>query len=331
MLFGTQVLERVIVSVNGSILTQSELERRQVSVVGQTTGTIPTIEAVRASAELRAIRDAATPRILADAIDELLVLDRARDLGITVSDAQVDAVLDAFRRDNAIVTADDFARLLLQARLTEPELRRSLARQIVIRGVQEADVFNRLDVSDEAARALFEREKAAFATAETVVFRELSVSLPGGAYSVAYTNGLIRFVRARDRLAAGEAFDAVARALSDAPSKAAGGLVGPVHSADLPPQIGDALRRLRPGEISPPIRVPEGYVIVALERATPAASREFAQVRDAIVERLLQEQRASALEAYMRRLRGAALIHWKDEALRRSFESHAAAARGSRH
>lgn len=326
-----QPIERVIVNVNGTILTQTELERRQIAVLRQSTNSPPTAEALRSDPAFRAALHPLTSRILADAIDEILLLQRAQELGVTASEAQIASVLDAFKKENGIVTDADFRAVLDDAQLGEAELRRSLERQIVIRGVQEADVFGRVQVSEAQARAHYEREKGSLATPAAVLFRELAVTLAGGESTDGYTDGLIRFVRARDRLLAGEDFDAVARELSDAPSKTAGGLVGPVDPRELPVAIRESLRALAPGAISEPIRTEAGYVVLKMERARPAAPRSFVEARPAILARLLDEQRRVALDVYMRRLRGRAVIEWKDAVLKQVYESLAMAPAADRH
>ncbi|HXG56744.1 MAG TPA: SurA N-terminal domain-containing protein [Vicinamibacterales bacterium] len=253
-----QQVERVIVNVNGGIFTLTELERRQAAVIGQTTGTTPALAALRSDPALRERLNAVTPRILADAVDELLLLQHAQELQIAASDAQIAFVLDAFKKENGVTTDTEFRALLADAQLSEAELRRSLARQIVLRGVQEAEVFGRVQVTEASALAYYAREQASLATPATVLFRELAVTLPGAADTPGYTDGLIRFVRARDRLQAGESFDAVARELSDGPSREAGGLVGPVDLSEVPQEVRASLRELAPGATSAPIRTASG-------------------------------------------------------------------------
>src|SRR5206468_11467204 len=86
---------------------------------------------------------------------------------------------------------------------------------------------------------------------------------------------LVKVVRAADRLAGGAEFENVARALSESPSKAADGLVGPVEPDGLEPSIRAALNALSPGAISAPVETSEGYCFLKLEASEAAAAPTF--------------------------------------------------------
>ena len=70
-----EVLERVIVKVNGDIVTQSEFESRQVAAIQG---------AHVSSAQVEAYLRQNNARILQEAIDELLLMQRADDLGVKI-------------------------------------------------------------------------------------------------------------------------------------------------------------------------------------------------------------------------------------------------------
>jgi len=72
----------------------------------------------------------------------------------------------------------------------------------------------------------------------------------------------------------GTPFDALARQFSQSPTAAVGGELGWVHEGELEPVLDREIRRLEPGTVSDPIRVPGGYYViqVADRRATAEAS-----------------------------------------------------------
>ena len=72
----------------------------------------------------------------------------------------------------------------------------------------------------------------------------------------------------RKRLLAGEPFPRLAADLSDAPSKANGGLIGPLTRDELAPTLLEQLDALQPGEITDVIRTTAGYQIFKLESRT---------------------------------------------------------------
>lgn len=108
---------------------------------------------------------------------------------------------------------------------------------------------------------------------------------------------------AHRRLASGEPFPAVARAVSADPGAEAGGLQGEVALEDLPAAFAGPVSTLAPGEISEPIRASDGWHIFKVEARLPERQRPLEEVAGEIAERLRRE-RADALLA--RRLAEAA-------------------------
>src|ERR1041384_327729 len=69
----------------------------------------------------------------------------------------------------------------------------------------------------------------------------------------------------RDRAAKGEDFQKLVTEASESQSKANGGLVGPINLSDMSTGIRDAIEKLKPGEVTAPIRTTRGYQIFQLE------------------------------------------------------------------
>lgn len=324
--FAQHVFERVVVKVNGDILTRQEIDERIRSVIAQEEDRSVTLTDIRAEPALQQKASALLPRIVGAAIDELLVLQRARELGFGATDVHVDRVIARMRLDNDITSDEEFADLLRSQGIRQDALRNSIRNQILIEQVRQ-DLVRRVTVSDAEAQAYYRQQMTA-AAAPPVVFRELVVHLPpldetrtSPAAAREYDRGLIRFVNAQDRIARGEAFAQVAKEVSDAPSKSAGGLVGPVAPESLPRPIRDALANLQPGRVTAPVRTADGYRLLTLEPVASPRAATFESMREAIVSELLAAKQAAAFLAVVKRLRAEALIDWKDVTLKTAYDA----------
>src|SRR5215210_6096089 len=89
-----QIIERVLVKVNGDIFTQTELEERQTAAIRSRMGVDFKPEMVNNNAELKKAVDEVTPQILVEAIDELLLLQMGKEKGYHLSDEQFKGWLD---------------------------------------------------------------------------------------------------------------------------------------------------------------------------------------------------------------------------------------------
>jgi hypothetical protein len=109
-----QIIERVLVKVNGDIFTQTELEERQTAAIRARMGADLKPEMVNNSEELKKAVDAVTPQLLVDAIDELLLLQMGKEKGYYLSDDQFKAWLDNLRKEQNLTDDQKFHAALKQ-------------------------------------------------------------------------------------------------------------------------------------------------------------------------------------------------------------------------
>ena len=129
-----------------------------------------------------------------------------------------------------------------------------------------------------------------------------------------------RAEQVRARILRGEAFEQLAASVSDAPSKANGGLIGPINATDLSPDFRKIVDGLKPGELTPVIRTPRGYQILKLESATPTKVTEFEKARDQISDRVFTDKRRDEFQKYLVKLRAQAIIDWRNRDIKKAYE-----------
>jgi parvulin-like peptidyl-prolyl isomerase len=118
----------------------------------------------------------------------------------------------------------------------------------------------------------------------------------------------------------GEAFDKVAAEVSDAPSKANAGLIGPISTSDLSADLRKIVDSLKVGGVSEVVRTTRGYQIFKLENATTTETMPFEQARDVIGERVFTDKRKAEYQKYLEKLRAQAIIEWKNQDIKRAFD-----------
>ncbi len=314
-----EIVERVLVKVNGDIFTKTDLENRQVALLRQQ-------NPQRSDAELKKRLDEVTPQILVDAVDEMLLLQRGKELGYKMSDEQFDEILKRLKSENKIETEEQFQAALKQEGITLPELRRSIERRMIIERVQQTEVFSHIAVNDAEARKYYDEHKNEFTSTPTVTLREILVKVAGDEKTLnvaADEEAKQKALDIRARALKGESFEKLA-ALSDAPSKSNGGLVGPINRSDLDPSFAKILDTMKVGDISQPIRTPSGYDLVKLEAATETKVLPFDEARNQIANRVFATKQQAEFDNYMRKLRAAAIIDWKVPELKKLYDEQIA-------
>lgn len=124
-------------------------------------------------------------------------------------------------------------------------------------------------------------------------------------------------------IAAGATFGEAAARLSIDPSAARGGLVEPISPADpsYPEALRAAMKRLRVGEISQPLVVDDGFVVIQLEGVDPPTGLSLDETREAVARRVRRQQERSLMAELADRLRRRAQITTLDPHLRYSSEA----------
>jgi parvulin-like peptidyl-prolyl isomerase len=313
-----EIVEQIIVKVNGEILTKTEFEQRQVASIRQRNMPISSEE------DLKKAIVSITPQLIFDTVDELIILQRGKELGYKLDDAQYENIVKQIRKDNKLEDDEKFVAALKQEGMTEADLRRSLEKQMIISRVQGQEVMQKVGITEEEARKYHAEHQSEFTTPGAVTLREIFVAVPASAQGVnvaAEEETKARVDALRARVLAGESFETVAAAESAAPSRANGGLIGPLNQAELAPALQKLLEGMKPGDMTETLRTPKGYQILKLESVTPPKVQSAEEAHEKIADRLFEEKRVAETKKYLAKLRSQAIIEWKNEELRKAYDS----------
>lgn len=319
---GAEIIEQILVRVNGEIFTKSEFEARQVTAlrqIGQQVDPSTTL----GDAQLRKMIEEVTPELIVNVVDEMLIVQRGRELGYRLGDDQFQSILTNIKTENKLETDEAFEAALKQENMTMADLRRSLERQMIISRVRQNEVLGRIAVSDQEARRYYDSHLDDFTTPGTITLREIFVSVPGDGLTLNVGVDEAAAQKASQihaRALAGESFEKLAADLSDAPSKANAGLIGPLNLGDLAPDLRKIVEAMKVGNVSEILRTPRGYQILKLESSTPAETMSFEQAREDIGNRVFTDKQLDEFDKFMGRLRAEAIIEWKHAELEKAYQ-----------
>lgn len=316
------IIQRILVKVNGDILTQKELEQRQSQSLreqgkGDLTG----------DALYKALEDI-TPDILVSSIDELLIVQRGKELGFHLSDEQFASSLERIKKENNLDEAG-FKLALQQEGMSLDDLRQTLDKQYIVQTVQQREILGRMQLTEEEARQYYDKHPDEFMKPATVMLREMLIVVPAspaaGSQSQLFAQtadetAKQKIMALHERAVAGEDFEKLVAEASQAASKSKGGLIGPVNLAEMSTGIRDAIEKMKPGDVTAPIRTTAGYQILKLETRSAAERLPFDGVRDEIAQKVGEARLDVEMSKYLRQLRTQALIEWKRDDLRQMYE-----------
>jgi peptidyl-prolyl cis-trans isomerase SurA len=316
-----EIVEQVLVKVNGEIITKTEFETRQVAALSNRPELAKTssasLEFQRAVAEI-------TPDLILNAVDELLLIQRGRESGYTLGDQQFASIVEGIRKSNNLEDDVRFQAALKQEGLTMDDLRRNLERTMIVQQVTRVEIMDKISINDEEARAYYDQHRNEFTSPTEITLREILIEVPTSDRGVNVAEDDAARERAeevRKRLLAGEPFPRLAGEVSAASSKANGGLIGPIHSDELAPQLRDLLEPMKVGDLTSVLRTQRGYQILKLETRTDSKVKTFEEARGDIANRIGDQKLRGEREKYLDRLREQATITWRNTELKKAYET----------
>jgi peptidyl-prolyl cis-trans isomerase SurA len=319
-----EIIERVLVKINGDILTQTDLEIRQSAALRQrreNAAAMSNADLTKALAEL-------TPGILVDAVDEILLLQRGKELGYKLTDDKFKEILGNIKKENKIETEEQFQAALKSEGMTMADLRKQLEKSMIVQRVQGEEVLGRISITEAEAKAYFDAHHTEFMTPATMMLREILVSVPvakGQLFSVGTDEAAKAKAEAlRARAMAGESFEKLVTEASESPSKANGGLIGPIGLTDLEPSLRTMFEPLKQGDVTTVIRTSSGYQVFKIDTLKPAAELPWEQAREDIGNKVAQTKQAAEFAKYMAKMRAQAVIEWKNNELKRMYDEQVA-------
>lgn len=250
---GPRLLDRVVAVVNDEVITLNEL-RARLAVAEQ---------------QLQRQNIALPPRaVLARQVLERMIVDRAqlqlaRETGVRVDDATVNAAIARIAEQNGMTLAQ-FRERLQREGVTFARFREDVREDIIMSRLRDREVDSRIQISEgEIDNFLAEQAGVAAGSVEYNVAHIL-LRVPENASADAIE--AVR-KRAEDLLAqakGGADFAQLAASFSSAPEALAGGELGWRTAERLPTIFFDAVKDLKAGELGPIVRSGGGFHVLKL-------------------------------------------------------------------
>src|SRR6185436_3969301 len=313
------IIEQVLVKVNGEIITKTDLEARQIAALRQKN---PNLRP-ESDAALKAALVDVTPAVIVDAVDEMLMVQRGKELGYTMSTEQFNGIVENIKKENKIESDEQLQAALKQEGMTMADLRKQLERTMLVQRVQQSEIMQKLQVTETELKSYYDAHKDEFGTTPSVTLREITINVPATAQGVNVAQDEEAKKKADDvraKIVAGEPFARLAADYSDSGSKANGGLVGPLPKTDLSEELQKEISGLKTGGVTPVLRTTRGYQIIKIENLQETTTKSFDDARPEIADKIANNKRQGEFKKYIEKLRTEAIIDWKNDEIKKAYE-----------
>jgi parvulin-like peptidyl-prolyl isomerase len=249
------------------------------------------------------------PTVLDVMIEDLLLEQKAKELGIDV-EADVNQQMADIAKENGFKDQIAFENALKQQGM-DPEtaragLRKRLLQTYVVQREVLQPIYNSLRDADR--KAFYEKYKDKFTTEGEVTISEIFLPLEG--YTAADVEQRAR--RVVEELRAGMDFYEAVQKNSPAnrASRANKGKLGTFKPGEIKEDLAKAISTLKVGEVTEPIRIQEGYQIIRVDDRKASAVRPFEdpEVQNFINRAATMERAEEGRKKYIARLRKEAYV-----------------------
>jgi peptidyl-prolyl cis-trans isomerase SurA len=243
-------LDRIVAVVDEDVVLKSELDTQVNRVMAQYAN----------SPQQLPPRDVLEHQVLERLILQKLQLTRADSSGVKVSDAEIDQALTGLAAQNKM-DLSQLRQAIQQQGMDYEQFRRSVRDELIVQRLRQRVVQSRVQVSDAEVDTLL---KNGALHRGQLHLGYILISVPDGATPDQIETAKKKADDTKQQIDGGMDFAAAAIRYSDAPNALEGGDLGWRNADELPPAFADASDTMQEGQVSAPIRGPNGFHIIKL-------------------------------------------------------------------
>ncbi len=321
-LHADNIVDEIIARVNDQIITRSDYEKAKAAQLDELKQRFP--------ADWQSKWTEAQKEILRDLIDQQLLMEKGKELGIT-GETEVVKRLNQMRQQMGLASMDDLEKEAKKQGVSFEDYKEQIRINVVTQQVIGQEVGGKIHITEEEVQDFYNKHQKELEGPEEVNLSEIMIStqppkpetdsdkdkdsaaqeksLPEDPTKVAEAEK--KAEEAEKVLKAGAKFEDLARKVSDGATAGQGGPLGSFKRGELAKELEDKTFSLKPGEFTEPLRTKQGFIILKVNGHRSAGVPPLKEVEDKIREAIYSQKLEPAARAYLGKLRDQAYIDVK--------------------
>lgn len=247
-------LDYAVVVVNDDVLTRTELEDRLRMVIKQLNERNTKLPP----------QDVLQRQILESMIMEKIQLHRAKQVGIRVSDEDLNKVLGNIASGNGL-TLENFRKILAKDGFDYEDFRENIRNELIIKQLRQRRVESRIEVSPQEVDNYLSTQKNRKGGNIEYNLGHILITVPEAATPEQIAKARQTAEQTLQKLQQGADFAQMAVAVSSGQQALKGGQLGWMKQAEMPTLFADVVPELAVGSYSKIIRSSSGFHIIRLQ------------------------------------------------------------------
>ncbi len=291
---GAEITNRVVAIVNNDVITLYELNAK----MREMTGVEPTV--LRTQNERKYLE--ARRRVLDLLINDRITQNKVDELGIKVTEGQVDEAIERVKRINHWTHEDLIAALKRQGisyHVYRENMRKNMERARLI----NYEVKSKIIISEKEIRDYYDQHRNEFRTDAKVHLATIILKRENPSRGQDADEAVRKGKMILSKIKAGEAFEKLAKEFSQGPGAKDGGDLGFFNPSQLDPKLKEIVDAMSVGGVSELIIRPSAVQIVKLLEKQETREKPLEEVRDHIHDILYRDEVNKMYSSWIKRLR----------------------------
>ena len=318
-LHADNIVDEIVARVNDEIITRADIEKAKQSNLEELKQRFPS--------DWQSKWTAAQNDVLRDLIDQQLLLEKGKELGIT-GETDVIKRLNQMRQQMGLASMDDLEKEAQKQGISFEDFKEQIRVGAVTQQVIGQEVGSKIHITEEDIQGWYNKHQKELTGEEQIALSEIMVSTQmqnaenkdkqGTAQDTQLPEDPAKIAQAEakanqilEQLKKGAKFEDLAKKSSDGPTAAQGGVLGDFKRGELAKDLEDQTFPLKPGETTGVIRTKQGFIILQVTAHRAAGVPPLKDISEKIREAIYAERLEPAARAYLTKLREQAYIDIK--------------------
>ncbi len=298
-----EILERIVALVNDEVITLSELEEAGSRFFEE-------VKKSSVPAEREAKLSKAREEVLGQLIENKLLDQEIKSKKIEVPDRDVDGAIKEIMEHNRL-TENDLKKSLAKNGVTYSLYRQHIRENIGKMRLINREIKSKIVIKEEDIRKAYKENSKEYMEPLEVKVQQIFFPIPqfAGEEEIQALRKEAEAIVEKSRK--GEDFTELARNYSKGVEASGGGVLGFFKPKELRPELDEVVFKLKPGEISDPVRSVDGFHILRVMERKGGEPRPFVEVQNKIRDEMMQAEAERQFQEWMKALKAKAYIEIK--------------------
>ena len=253
MASAAETINKFVAVVNDEVITQQDIDQLLSVLYAQYSQEFKGDELLQKMEKVK--KD-----ILNQIIEDKLVLSRAKELGIKVTESEIDERLDYIKK--GFPSEEEFYKTLETQGVTMSNLKDRYRDQIMMKKLVDYEVKSKISVLPSDVSAYYEKHRSDFRDGDKYRVKNILIKAKD---AVSMELVKVEIDDIYKKLKEGGDFDELAKQFSQGPNAEKGGDMGYIERGQMLEALDNIIFKLKPGEFSEPVKSEIGYHIFKVE------------------------------------------------------------------